>query len=142
MRGISNWCGENFIGWWAADFQIYVLRFPSAKHSDEPLKAGIVLTFFLGRWCHNLIYPLTQKYRRIRSHFQCGGFFSYSTAFTAADIFSSFCFEKYSFVSQMITFLSAMIAIRFGIIINAFVISARSQIGSSDKNGASAIAAM
>ena len=51
-------------------------------------------------------------------------------------------FEKYSFVSPMITFLSAMIAIRFGIIINAFVISARSQIGSSDKNGASAIAAM
>ena len=101
-----------------------------------------LLTFFLGRWCHNLIYPLTQKYRRIRSHFQCGGFFSYSTAFTAADIFSSFCFEKYSFVSPMITFLSAMIAIRFGIIINAFVISARSQIGSSDKNGASAIAAM
>lgn len=61
MMGISNWCGENFIGWWAADFQIYVLRFPSAKHSDEPLKAGIVLTFFLGRWCHNLIYPLSKN---------------------------------------------------------------------------------
>ena len=44
MRGISNWWGENFIGWWAADFQIYVLRFPSAKHSDEPLKAGIVFS--------------------------------------------------------------------------------------------------
>ena len=44
MRGISNWCEENFIGWWAADFQIYVLRFPSAKHSDEPLKAGIVFS--------------------------------------------------------------------------------------------------
>ena len=42
--GISNWCGENFIGWWAADFQIYVLRFPSAKHSDEPLKAGVVFS--------------------------------------------------------------------------------------------------
>ena len=44
MMGISNWCGENFIGWWAADFQIYVLRFPTAKNYDEPLKAGIVFS--------------------------------------------------------------------------------------------------
>lgn len=41
--GISNWCGENFIGWWAADFQIYILRFPSAKHSEESMEAQIIL---------------------------------------------------------------------------------------------------
>ena len=115
MRGISNWCGENFIGWWAADFQIYVLREScSAKASTIPgfhlhclegnrstyiwksacstvsndfldvlesagrelmetqiiltcavpliLYASVnLLTFFLGRWCHNLILSSNAK---------------------------------------------------------------------------------
>ena len=40
----SNTSRKSFDTVEQADFQIYVLRFPSAKHSDEPLKAGIVFS--------------------------------------------------------------------------------------------------
>ena len=40
----SNTSRKSFDTVEQADFQIYILRFPSAKHSDEPLKAGIVFS--------------------------------------------------------------------------------------------------
>ena len=40
MMGISNWCGENFIGWWAADFQGDVLE----AAGRELMETQIILT--------------------------------------------------------------------------------------------------
>lgn len=49
MRGISNWCGENFIGWWAADFQGDVLEAPEKKSMEAQiiLNRDVPLTLYV-----------------------------------------------------------------------------------------------
>ena len=69
----SNTSRKSFDTVEQADFQIYILRFPSAKHSDEPLKAGIVEAFaehdsrfqgFIGMFCRGEPEYIYLKIRR------------------------------------------------------------------------------